>query len=388
MKIASARVLVLRIPLQRPFSHNLAVRHRSESVVVQLTADTGETGFGEGAPRAYVTGETAASCVAHIERVFLPAIFREECCSLGAQAAPADVLAAIDALLPARGSGGVLAFHAAKCAVELAWLDLALKHAGQPFGVLLPPCGGTPVYSAVIGADDVETARATAAECVRLGLRVFKVKVGQGDDYGRVAAVRELAGEGASLRVDANGAFDEAGTLELLRRLAPLRIESIEQPVQRGDLRALARVRAASAVPVMVDESLVTERDAAALIAGHACDSFNLRLSKNGGVQQTRQLAAMARAAGLGVQVGCQVGETAILAAAGLHLAAHLPGVKYLEGAYGRRLLQADVSRAPVEFGPGGLAPGLSGPGLGVEVCADALQRYAVRTLDVPNRAA
>lgn len=382
MRIISAKLLLLRIPLKHPFSHSLAVRHCTESVAVQLTSDTGETGTGEGAPRAYVTGETTESCLAHIRKVLLPDVFRHEFLDSNAHAAAASLLDEINGLLPATGHGGVIAFHAAKCAVELALLDVTLKHAGRSLGDLLVPRRQSLVYSAVIGADTVATARKTAAECVRRGMRYFKVKVGHGDDYGRVAAVRETAGAEASLRVDANGALSATAAVALLHQLCPLDIKSIEQPVKRGDMAALVRVREDSPIPVMVDESLVTEPDAMALIEHHACDIFNLRLSKNGGFGQTLRLAEIARAAGLGVQVGCQAGETAILAAAGRHLAAHLHEVEFLEGSYGRMLLDEDVSRVPVEFGYGGAAPLLQGAGLGIELCRAALDKHSVTTID------
>lgn len=383
MKIISARLFAIRIPLKRPFSHGLAIRHWTESVVVQLIADTGETGFGEGAPRTYVTGETTASCLAQIENVFLPEIFRHEFRDLNKYAAPSALLAEIHSLISAEGGGDVIAFHAAKCAVELALLDVVLKHAEMSFGTLLPPRRESLVYSAVISADDVKTARAITTECVRRGMKYFKVKVGQGNDYERVAAVREIAGDAASLRVDANGAFSATEALDLLRKLLPLRIESIEQPVKRGDIRTLACVKADSPIPVMVDESLVTERDALELLEHNACGIFNLRISKNGGLYQVLKLAGIAHKAGLDVQIGCQAGETAILSAAGRHFAAHIHNVIFLEGSYGRLLLEEDISREPVEFGLDGVAPLLKGSGLGVDVLEESLKKYAVRTIEV-----
>jgi muconate cycloisomerase len=383
MKIISARLFAVQIPLKHSFRHSLAVRRRTESVVVQLIADTGETGFGEGAPRTYVTGETTAACLAQIENVFLPNIFRNEFLGFSEYAEPSTLLEEIHALLPAEGNDGVIAFHAAKCAVELALLDVVLKRAGKSLSDLLPPCCDSLVYSAVIGADDTETAYTTAAKCIKNGMKYFKVKVGQGDDCKRVAAVREAIGDTASLRVDANGAFNATEALDLVRKLHPFRIESIEQPLKRGDSCALAHVKAGSPIPVMVDESLVTDHDAIELVENRACDIFNLRLSKNGGIYQTLRLADIARRAGLAVQIGCQAGETAILSAAGRHLAAHIHDVKFLEGSYGRLLLEEDISREPVEFGLGGVAPLLNGSGLGIDVLEASLKKYAVRTIEV-----
>ena len=79
-----------------------------------------------------------------------------------------------------------------------------------------------------------------------------------------------------------------------------------------------------------------------------------------------------------GVQVGSQVGETAILSAAGRHLAAALPAVAFVEGSYGTLLLAEDVSIETVRFGHRGEAPILSGPGLGIRVVEERLRRRAV----------
>jgi muconate cycloisomerase len=128
----------------------------------------------------------------------------------------------------------------------------------------------------------------------------------------------------------------------------------------------------------MVDESLVTVTDADALIAAQAADFFNIRVSKCGGLGPSLTIAARAAAAGLGVQIGSQVGETAILAAAGRHLAAALPDVAFVEGSFGTMLLVEDVATDSVRFGHRGEAPLLTGPGLGIRVVEERLRRYAV----------
>jgi L-alanine-DL-glutamate epimerase-like enolase superfamily enzyme len=112
-----------------------------------------------------------------------------------------------------------------------------------------------------------------------------------------------------------------------------------------------------------------------------ACDYFNLRLSKCGGFRRTLSMARMAQAAGVRLQLGSQVGETAILSAAGRHLAAHLVDLTFLEGSYGKLLLTEDVSRDPLHFGHAGFARTLRGPGLGIQVREDVLRKYAHTTI-------
>jgi muconate cycloisomerase len=209
-----------------------------------------------------------------------------------------------------------------------------------------------------------------------VGLRHVKLKVGFDDDAMRVAAVREALGSEVSLRLDANGGWTLARAVEVLTAVAPLGIAAAEQPLPRGG--DLAALRSAVPVPLMADESLVTMADAEALIADRAVDYFNVRVSKCGGLGRSLAIAARAAAAGLGVQVGSQVGETAILAAAGRHLAAALPEVAFTEGSFGTLLLTQDVSVESVRFGHRGEAPVLTGPGLGIRVVEKALRERAV----------
>jgi L-alanine-DL-glutamate epimerase-like enolase superfamily enzyme len=383
MRIVSAHLYALRIPFKIPFSHTLMTRSYSDSIIVKLTADSGESGFGEGMPRPYVTGETVSSCLDHIQRVLLPLVGQHDFKEPGAHAGPMALLSEIDALLPAAGKDTVIAFNASKAAIELALIDLLLKQNGKSLGSLILPATESVTYSAVITADSTDTVRKIALKCREFGIKQLKIKVGTGDDHGRIAAVRDALGGSVSLRVDANGAFDVKGALALISSIQPFNIDSIEQPVPRGDVDVLAQVKKSSPVPVMVDESLITEEDAVELIEKEACDLFNLRISKNGGIFRTLRLAEMAREAGIGFQLGCQVGETAILSAAGRHVAAHLNDAKFVEGSYGALLLKEDITDESIQFGYAGKAPLLKGSGLGIRVSEELLQKYAEQTIKV-----
>ena len=197
--------------------------------------------------------------------------------------------------------------------------------------------------------------------------------------------MREALGSGVSLRLDANGAWTLDRALAVLDAVVPLGIAAVEQPLPRGPVEELGRLRAATSVPVMVDESLVTAADAEALIEAKAVDFFNIRVSKCGGLAASVALAERAGASGIGVQIGSQVGETAILAAAGRHLAAAVLDVAFVEGSFGTLLLTEDVSVESVRFGHRGEAPLLRGPGLGIRVVEERLRRYAVTVRTLPT---
>jgi muconate cycloisomerase len=133
----------------------------------------------------------------------------------------------------------------------------------------------------------------------------------------------------------------------------------------------------------MADESLVTIEQARELIDRRACDYFNIRLSKNGGVTGSLAIAKLAHDNGMKIQVGAQVGETAILSAAGRTFAAHLPALAFAEGSFGTWLLSEDVAFEDVSFGYAGIAPLLQSRGLSVTVKDDSLERLAVEKIEL-----
>jgi muconate cycloisomerase len=209
---------------------------------------------------------------------------------------------------------------------------------------------------------------------VKFGLRQLKIKVGTSDDDDRVAAVRQAVGPEVALRADANGAWSAAQAVEALNRLKPYNLQVIEQPVPAGDLAGMRKVRAETSLPVMADESLVTIEQASQLVDARACDYFNIRLSKCGGVTGSLAIAKLAAQAGIKIQVGAQVGETAILSAAGRTFAAHLPELAFAEGSFGTWLLSEDIAFEDVSFGYAGVAPLLASRGLSVTVKGRSLR--------------
>ena len=194
-------------------------------------------------------------------------------------------------------------------------------------------------YSGVITSARGFKAR-TMGLIIRLyGFRHIKVKVGmQGfDDPARLRAIRGRIGSKMDLRIDANEAWSPQDAAEKIRALEPFNISSVEQPLSHTDAAYLPDLRRQVRTSIMLDESLCSEIDAVRAVKDGLCDIFNLRLSKCGGFTRTLRLASLAKKHGLSCQLGCQVGETAILSAAGRHFAASVAGLRYLEGSYDRR---------------------------------------------------
>jgi L-Ala-D/L-Glu epimerase len=379
MRLTAATLYALRIPFVESFSHSATERRCTDSVVVRVRDETGVEGFGEGAPRPYVTGETAESVLAHLAGELWP--------RLAGRPLPTADLDGLAALVPDVELSGTVAAHAGRTALELALLDCALRLAGRSLASALPPRRPRVIYSGIITAGPLERVLLHARRMRVLGFRHVKLKVGFDDDVARVRAVREALPPEVSLRLDANGAWTFERAVEVLTAVEPFDVAAVEQPLPRGEARELARLRGAVPVPLMADESLVTPDDAEALLAEKAVDFFNVRVSKCGGLLRSLAIAARAGRSGVGVQIGSQVGETAILSAAGRHLAAALPAVSFVEGSFGTLLLAEDVSVESVRFGHRGEAAPLTGPGLGVTVVEERLRRHATTVVELPEAA-
>lgn len=378
-RIVEATVYALRIPFVESFSHSTqAARQYSDSIIVRLKADDGSMGYGEGVARPYVTGETVESALSQITNRLLPVVLGQKFAELRPGPDSFASLVALDESLPSdEASGPLIAWHAARCAVETALIDCLLVRQKLSLADLLPPVRPSVVYSGIITSGSTERGVQHARFFKLFGIRQMKLKIDGSETRQRVAAVRETVGPDVSLRLDANGAYEPDEATDILNQLAPFEIAAVEQPVRRGQVADLLSIKERTAVPLMVDESLVTESDALALIEASACDYFNLRLSKCGGITRTLKLARLAERAGLRIQLGSHVGETAILSAAGRHVAAHLNQLSFVEGSYGHLLLVEDVARDPINFGHGGRAPLLRGDGLGVRVREEVLCKYA-----------
>jgi L-alanine-DL-glutamate epimerase-like enolase superfamily enzyme len=372
--IARVDVLTAQLPFRFAFGHALAERRSSENVYVKVTLDSGHVGFGEGVPRDYVTGETVDGAVAVLCDRYAPML-------LGRRLErPEDVPALLESLerdtLLATGREPD---PAAWCALELAVLDAA----GHAFGCsasrwLAPTQARVVHYDAVIPFSSPRRLAAIAVLVRALGFRQVKVKVGNDldADLRALALLRRVLGAGIDLRVDANCAWSADEALAAIARMRPYRLSAVEQPLPADDLEGLRRVTAATTEQIIVDESLRTLAEAETLAQTRACDAFNIRVSKCGGLLRSAHIARIAADHGLTCVVGAQVGESGILSAAGRHLAASLPTVRYLEGSAGRLLLKEDLTAENVLPGWGGRAHPFAGPGLGVRVQESVLRKY------------
>lgn len=383
MKIAELTAFVVRIPLRKAIKHASHTRTETENVVVRCMLDDGTIGYGEGVPRDYVTGETADTAIELLKKSDLPA--QLEACPDFARAVQ---LAGRLRLAPVPGDQRGISGNAARCSVELAILDAYGRGYGEPLTTvtkLLAPelyqFRDWVRYSGAITSARGMKARFAAWRMWIYRFKQVKIKVGiEGyDDATRLRVIRSRIGRKMDLRVDANEAWPASEAADRIAELEPANITSVEQPIAHADVDKLAGIRKKVKTPIMLDESLCGFVDAKHAIDNGLCDLFNLRLSKCGGFIPSLRLAQQAKQAGLGYQLGCQVGETAILSAAGRAFACSVNDIRYLEGSYDRHLVKERLGQEDITFGWGGWAPVLNGIGLAVKLDPQALARVTLR---------
>ncbi|MFQ5953029.1 MAG: enolase C-terminal domain-like protein, partial [Candidatus Omnitrophota bacterium] len=269
---------------------------------------------------------------------------------------------------------------ASRCAAELALLDAVGKDSGESVSTVLGKRITDEVfYSGVIPLGSVPSAVIDALKQKLFGFGQVKVKVGAGDDLKRLEVIRRILGEKADIRVDANCAWSAEEALDSIGKMRKFGVSAVEQPVKADDIAGLKKVTDSVPEVIIADESLCTAEDAKKLSAERACNMFNIRISKCGGMLKALEIADIARDNSIRYQLGCQVGESGVLSAAGRHFACSVDGIEYFEGSYGRFLLKEDVTNKDTTFKRKGRAVALNGPGLGVNVSDKVLNKYTVR---------
>jgi L-alanine-DL-glutamate epimerase-like enolase superfamily enzyme len=259
----------------------------------------GVTGLGEAAPIARYD-ETAESAAAFIEKA-RPVLDRD-------LRDYAVRLREIEDIAPGE--------HAAKAALDMAILDWFAKTLDVPLWRLLGLGRDkvvTTTYS--IGIDTVPVMQQKVRDAADFG--VYKIKVGTPDDRKIIEGIRAVTDK--PLRVDANeGWKSKEQALEMIDWMAGQGVEIVEQPMPAAQLADYAWLKERVKVPIFADESLILPSDLPKIAPYF--DGVNVKLMKCGGIQEAVRLAAMGRALGLKLMIGCMI-ETSLAISAGAAVA-------------------------------------------------------------------
>jgi len=316
MKITAIEVFPLTLSIREVYGGAAGFLEDCRTLIVRVEAGDGIEGWGEATQgRPGNTYETLETMEIMVQKYFGPALVGMDL----------DDTGAVLATLHRTRYGHPLT----KAAVETAVYDALGKHYqaplyrffGGPFRREIELVGG-------LGLDlGREKIGAQARRLKQQGYNTFKIKIGQKDrtkDVARVAAVREVVGKEAAIRVDGNATYTFVEARELLSELAKFNITDAEQPLVRGDLKSLAELRKVTPVPIAAQESVSSPEEALAVLAENAADLLKIKLTHIGGFQRALQVAAVVGTKGLPVVVGQGSACTPILSAAEMHLHASL----------------------------------------------------------------
>ena len=249
-------------------------------------------------------------------------------------------------------------------AVDCAQLDIEGQVSGRSIAALLGAAPRSHVaVNALVFSTGVDETLAEAAGAISQGYRSLKLKVAVASpesDIERIRQVRALAGAQVGLRIDANGAWDEATAIRVLRAVEDCNLEYVEDPVA-GDASS---VRAGSGVPVAADARSAAE--AWRVVRGKCADFLILKPAVLGGLRPASEIAHEAMQAGISVVV-TSVFETPVGVAAAAHLAASLPGPERAHGLATVPLL-GDCPLDGLDAPSQGTLRVPDGPGLGVRL--------------------
>ena len=293
LKIDKIEVIELNIPLKEPISISLGTNYLAENVAIKIHADNGLVGTGEASPEINIVGETQSAGI-EIAKVLAAGIKGKDPLAIE------DRIQDMDRIVDGN--------FTIKSAFDMALYDLLAQKAGLPLYQLLGGGNTREIYTDMTVYLGTPARMAEQAlEYKNEGFPTIKVKLGtsEEEDIERIRAIREAIGNEIPLRIDANQGWDTVTAIKVLKALEQFNIDHCEEPIPKWNNTDLRRVRDNSPIPIMADESVFDHRDAFRLASMGACDYFNIKFAKSGGIHNAIKINAIAEGAGIKTQVGC-----------------------------------------------------------------------------------
>jgi O-succinylbenzoate synthase len=365
VKIERLELRLLRLPLVHFFETSFGRIDDKHFIVIRADGE-GATGYGECVAEQdpYYSAETNQT-VWHIVTDFIaPRV-------IGAEFAhPRDVFPALAAI---RGH------NMAKAAVEMAAWDLYATLAGIPLARAIGGARTRIVSGVSIGIQPSLDALAAKVEReLAAGYRRIKIKIKPGWDVRPVESLRARFGK-IPLMVDANAAYTLADAVHLAA-LDAFDLMMIEQPMDYDDIADHAALQRMLKTPICLDESIKSVHAARDAISTGACRIINIKPGRVGGIGQSIALHDFCAAHQIPVWHGGML-ESGIGRAANLHVSTlpnfSLPG----DVAASNRYFDPDLIDPPIEVAADGTIAVPTGPGLGVTICQDRLERATLKKL-------
>lgn len=373
MQVDRINVYSISLPFAGFFSHSLRKIASAKNIVVEVIADHGKIkGYGEGAPRTYVTGESQNEAARSICDFVQHQNFPWNLTDIS------QVWKFIDSLSEGKDH------NAAICAIETALLDAFGRSQEKNIIEYFPKDFYTEKinYGAGIPLDSKYRVM-EICQLIKDEMKINKLKLKVGKDLTQnieaLETIQSVFGNDYDLKVDVNGVWDRELAFQHFPLLKKFKIKVIEQPMipHEPNIKDFAELVETAGVILMADESACSLGDVERIFQEGAYKMINVRLSKCGGFRRTFRIIDYLREKGIAFQIGCHLGESGILSAAGRILSLLCRDAVYYDGSYDEFLLKENLTRENVTFGLQGVAGPITGPGLGVPINPQQLIRLS-----------
>ena len=372
MRINEVKIYPILLPFLDDFSHSVRKRSSAKNIVVEVISDRGEfKGYGEGAPRSYVTGESQESATKSIRNMLQNDSFPRELNDVS------EIWNFVDHLPDGKEH------NSAVCALEMALLDLVGKAENRSIMEYFPHdhLNERITYGVAFPLVDKERILEIAQRVKVMGISKLKLKMGKNlhENKNIVEAVRQVFGRGSDLKVDVNGVWDRNLAFSHISLIKEHRIRIVEQPMMPNnpEIAEFATRMQEDQVKIMADESACCFEDVENIVVNKHYNMINVRLSKCGGFRKSFRIIHYLREKGIPFQIACQLGESGLLSAAGRILSLLCRDALYHDGSYDEFLLKENITIENVSFGYGGSAGPLGGNGLGVQINTTNLEHLS-----------
>ena len=369
MKITGLELFHISIPFSQPYklSKVYGTLVNADAVIVKLHTDAGIVGFGEADPKNPFTEETPGTVMAVLHDQIAPQIIGADPTSIGQ--IEFDLERTVHGNLMARGAVNMALFDILGKFHQLpahAFLG-GIIHRTLP--VLWPIGSGTPEED----AEAIETA-------IQAGYRTVMIKMGAlpvKEEINRMISASQRFGSRIAIIADANQGWDFKEAMTFVHGIRGYEPEIIEQPIPASETEKLKPLCDSTACLLSADESLVTGKDAVGLLRSDAANVFSIKVSKNGGLTRSKEMANLAAAFGVRCLMNSML-EFGITQAASLQVGCTLKNLVNYGHAYMSVMRMSDditdfeknITKAVVSVP--------DGPGLGVSVDEEKINKYMI----------
>jgi L-alanine-DL-glutamate epimerase-like enolase superfamily enzyme len=371
MKITGVEAIELRLP-ESYAGPRLIVR---QTLIIKVHTDEGIVGIGEvdSCPtvvRATVNAPAANSPISGLASV----IIGEN---------PLEIRQLNDKMYEASfdyGRGGVV-FHTIG-GIDIALWDIAGKYYNQPVYRLLggPFQTKIPAYASTLFCQNGKETAEEGKKWADKGFTSVKFgwhPMGQSEklDLELVEGARQGIGDNRNLLVDAGCCWDTATAIKRSQQFEDYNLFWLEEPLARDNIDGYRQLSTVSRIPIAAGEGEAGRYAFRGLLEHGGIHIAQIDLVRNG-ITETMRIADMAEDRGL--KVVNHHWSSDINLAASLHVLASRKSTFILEYCVAESPLRWEVTAKKIAIDAEGYVQAPEGPGLGIELNEETIERYRV----------